>query len=147
MSKGILPKKPGRPQSEQIFPSSKLRRLESLSKDPLPLFSVLYSFAIANYLAFNGDALRGLPTQFLAIAQMQGATVPLIIIKRELMRTSVDSTSHGAAFGKTKAAAETTGKVVRGWGQSLSRRNRAQVAAAGCGESARIFRACAGGSA
>ena len=48
-------------------------------EDPLLLFSVLYSFAIANYLAFNSDALRELSTQFLAIAQKQGATVPLII--------------------------------------------------------------------
>jgi predicted ATPase len=48
-------------------------------EDPLLLFSVLYSFAIANYLAFNSDALRELSTQFLAIAQKQGATVPLVI--------------------------------------------------------------------
>ena len=48
-------------------------------EDPLLLFSVLYSFAIANYLAFNSDALRELSTQFLAIAQKQGAAVPLII--------------------------------------------------------------------
>ena len=48
-------------------------------QDPLLLFSVLYSFAIANYLAFNSDALRELSTQFLAIAQKQGAAVPLII--------------------------------------------------------------------
>ena len=48
-------------------------------EDPLLLFSVLYSFAIANYLAFNSGALRELSTQFLAIAQKQGAAVPLII--------------------------------------------------------------------
>ena len=48
-------------------------------EDPLLLFSVLYSFAIANYLAFNSDALRELSTQFLAIAQKQGAAVPLTI--------------------------------------------------------------------
>ena len=48
-------------------------------EDPLLLFSVLYSFAIANYLAYNSDALRELSTQFLAIAQKQEATVPLII--------------------------------------------------------------------
>ena len=48
-------------------------------EDRLLLFSVLYSFAIENYLAYNRDALRELSTQFLAIAQKQGATVPLII--------------------------------------------------------------------
>ena len=48
-------------------------------EDPLLLFSVLYGFWIANYVAFNGDVLRELAAQFLALAEKQGATVPLMI--------------------------------------------------------------------
>ena len=48
-------------------------------EDPLLLFSVLYSFWVANYVAFNGDATRNLATQFLALAEKQGATVPLMV--------------------------------------------------------------------
>ena len=51
-------------------------------EDPLLLFSVLYGFWAANYAAFNGDALRDLAAQFLALAQKQGATVPLMIAQR-----------------------------------------------------------------
>ena len=47
--------------------------------DPLLLFSVLYGFWVASYVAFNGDAVRELAAQFLALAEKQGATVPLII--------------------------------------------------------------------
>ena len=48
-------------------------------EDPLLLFSVLYGFWVANYVAFNGDVVRELATQFLALAQKQTATVPLMI--------------------------------------------------------------------
>jgi class 3 adenylate cyclase/predicted ATPase len=47
--------------------------------DPLLLFSVLYGFWVASYVAFNGDAVRELAAQFLALAEKQGATVPLMI--------------------------------------------------------------------
>jgi class 3 adenylate cyclase/predicted ATPase len=47
--------------------------------DPLLLFSVLYSFCIANYIAFNGVAMRELATQFLTLAERDGTTVPLMI--------------------------------------------------------------------
>jgi len=40
---------------------------------------VLWSFWVANYSAFNGDAIRKLAAQFLALAEKQGATVPLMI--------------------------------------------------------------------
>ena len=46
-------------------------------EDPLLLFSVLYGFWVANFVAFNGDWLRELAAQFLALAEKQGATVPL----------------------------------------------------------------------
>ena len=48
-------------------------------EDPLLLFSVLYSFCIANLVAFNGDAMRELAAQFLTLAEKQGSTVPLMI--------------------------------------------------------------------
>ncbi len=48
-------------------------------EDPLLLFSVLYGFWVANYVAFNGDVCRDLAAQFLTLAQNQRATVPLMI--------------------------------------------------------------------
>ena len=40
-------------------------------EDPLLLFSVLYGFWVANYVAFNGDVIRELAAQFLALAEKQ----------------------------------------------------------------------------
>jgi class 3 adenylate cyclase/predicted ATPase len=48
-------------------------------EDPLLLFSVLYGFWVANYVAFNGDVMHELAAQFLALAEKQGATVPLMM--------------------------------------------------------------------
>jgi predicted ATPase len=48
-------------------------------QDPLLLFSVLYGFWVANYTAFNGEALRELAGQFLAVAEKQEATIPRMI--------------------------------------------------------------------
>lgn len=48
-------------------------------EDPLLLFAVLYGFWAANYVGFNGDVLRDLATQFLALAEKQTATAPLMI--------------------------------------------------------------------
>ena len=48
-------------------------------EDPLMLFSVLYGFWVANYMAFNGDVMRALAAQFLALAEKQTASVPLMI--------------------------------------------------------------------
>jgi class 3 adenylate cyclase/predicted ATPase len=48
-------------------------------EDPLLLFAVLYGFWVANYVAFNGDVVLDLGAQFLALAERQGATVPLMI--------------------------------------------------------------------
>ena len=59
-------------------------------EDPLLLFSVLYGFWVANYVAFNGDAMRELAAQFLALAEKQRATVPLMVGHR-LMGTSLMS--------------------------------------------------------
>jgi class 3 adenylate cyclase/predicted ATPase len=48
-------------------------------EDPLLLFSVLYGFCIASYVAFNGDLMRELAGHFLALAEKEGAAVPLMI--------------------------------------------------------------------
>ena len=48
-------------------------------EDPLLLFSVLYSFWVAAHGAFNGDIMRALAAQFLALAEKQGATIPLVV--------------------------------------------------------------------
>jgi class 3 adenylate cyclase/predicted ATPase len=57
-------------------------------EDPLVLFSVLYSFWVANFLAFDGDVARELSAQFLALAEKQAATFPLVIGHR-LMGSSL----------------------------------------------------------
>jgi hypothetical protein len=48
-------------------------------EDPMLLFSVLYSFWVANYLTFDGDVVRDLAIQFLRLAEKQGSIVPLMI--------------------------------------------------------------------
>jgi len=48
-------------------------------EDPLLLFSVLFSFWTASFVAFNGDAVRELANQFLALAEKRRATAPLMI--------------------------------------------------------------------
>jgi class 3 adenylate cyclase/predicted ATPase len=57
-------------------------------EDPLLLFSVLYGFWAANLVTFNGNAVRELATQFLSLAEKQGATVPRMIGHR-LMGSSL----------------------------------------------------------
>ena len=59
-----------------------IERAEALgepSEDPLLLFSVLYGFWVANFVGFNGDVMRELAAQFLALAEKQSATAPLMI--------------------------------------------------------------------
>jgi class 3 adenylate cyclase/predicted ATPase len=51
-------------------------------EDPLLLFSVLYGVWTASYVASNGDAMREFAAQFLALAEKQGATAPLLIAHR-----------------------------------------------------------------
>ena len=54
-------------------------RLGEPPEDPLLLFSVLYGLWVANIAAFNGEVVCELAAQFLAIAEKQRATVPLMI--------------------------------------------------------------------
>jgi predicted ATPase len=67
--------------------------------DLLLLFSVLYGLWVANYAAFNGDVLCELAKQFLAIAEKQGATEPLMIGHRlvGLSLTSTGAIAQGRA--------------------------------------------------
>jgi predicted ATPase len=68
-----------------------IERAEALGEPPedsLLLFSTLFGFWAANFMAFNGDGLRGLAMQFLSLAETQRATVPLMIGHR-IMATSL----------------------------------------------------------
>jgi predicted ATPase len=57
-------------------------------EDPLLLFSVLYGFWVANYMAFNGEAMRQHAAQFLTLAEKQGAP-GAIMAGHRLMGTSL----------------------------------------------------------
>ena len=57
-------------------------------EDPLVLYSILNGFWLVNYVAANGDAIRDLAGQYMALAEKQSATVPLMIGHR-LMGTSL----------------------------------------------------------
>jgi class 3 adenylate cyclase/predicted ATPase len=48
-------------------------------EDPLLLFSVLYALWVANLVAFNGDVMCELAVQFLALANKQTTTGPLML--------------------------------------------------------------------
>ena len=47
--------------------------------DPLVLFSILYGLWNASFIAFDGDALREISAEILALAEKQGATIPLMV--------------------------------------------------------------------
>ena len=64
-------------------------------EDPLLLFSVLFGFWVANYVAFNGEVVRDLAAQFLALAEKRGAIVPLMVGHR-IMATSFPYTGDVA---------------------------------------------------
>jgi predicted ATPase len=57
-------------------------------EDPLLLFSVLYGIWSASYVAFNGDAMRNLAAQIMALAEKHGTTAPLPLAPR-IMGTSL----------------------------------------------------------
>jgi predicted ATPase len=48
-------------------------------EDPLLLFSVLYSYWVVNFVAFNGKVMCELATQFLALAEKQPETGPVMV--------------------------------------------------------------------
>jgi predicted ATPase len=60
---------------------SLIEQAEALAEppeDPMLLSTVLLAFWTANFTAFNGDVVRDLAAQFLALAEKQGATFPLL---------------------------------------------------------------------
>jgi class 3 adenylate cyclase/predicted ATPase len=54
-------------------------RLGEPAEDPLLLFSVLYGFWYANLVALNGEVACDLAAQFLALAEKQRTTIPLMV--------------------------------------------------------------------
>jgi alpha-ketoglutarate-dependent taurine dioxygenase/class 3 adenylate cyclase/predicted ATPase len=65
-------------------------RAEALGEapdDPLLQFAVIYGFWVTRFVAFSGEALRQLAAKFMALAEKQGATIPLMIAHR-LMGTT-----------------------------------------------------------
>jgi predicted ATPase len=67
-----------------------IERAEALGEhieDPLLLYSVLYGFFIAKFINFDGDAASALARQFLALAEQQKATAPVMIGHRLLGMT------------------------------------------------------------
>ena len=51
-------------------------------EDPLLLYSVLYGLWAANYIAFNGDAMREVAAQFIVLAEKHGSVVPVVVAHR-----------------------------------------------------------------
>jgi predicted ATPase len=72
------------------------RALGEPLEDPPLLLSVLYAFWVANYVSFNGDAMRELAGQFLKLAKNEETTGPLIVGHR-VMGISLLATGDIAA--------------------------------------------------
>ena len=72
---------------------SLIEQARTLGEAPPRLFSVLFGAWVTNYIAFSGDQVRELASQFLALAERQKAPVPLMNGHR-LMGTSLLSTGE-----------------------------------------------------
>jgi class 3 adenylate cyclase/predicted ATPase len=72
------------------------RALGEPLEDPLLLLSVLYAFWVANYVSFNGNAMRELAGEFLKLAEKEETTGPLIVGHR-VMGISLLATGDIAA--------------------------------------------------
>jgi class 3 adenylate cyclase/predicted ATPase len=71
-----------------------IERAEALGEppeDPLLLFSVRYGFWVASIMSFDGDICLDLAAQFLARAEKQGTTVPIMIGHRIMSRTLLNT--------------------------------------------------------
>jgi len=81
------------PETKEAMEEARLliEQAEALGEppDPLLLFSVLYGFWAAHYVAFNGDVLRELAVQFLGLAEKQKAVVPFMVGHRLMGATMV----------------------------------------------------------
>jgi class 3 adenylate cyclase/predicted ATPase len=60
-------------------------------EDPLLLFSVLYGFWVAGFVAFDGDLSCDRAAQFLALAEKQGGRIPLLMGHRIMGRSLLDT--------------------------------------------------------
>ena len=69
--------------------------LDERPEDPLLLFSVRYGFWLANYIAFDGNAMRELASQFLTLAEKQ-RTTPALITAHRIMGISLVCTGSFA---------------------------------------------------
>ena len=67
-------------------------------EDPLLLYSVLYGFFIVKFINFDGDAASALARQFLALAEQQKATAPIMIGHRLLGMTLLVMGDHAEAL-------------------------------------------------
>jgi predicted ATPase len=76
-----------------------IEQAEALGEPPARLFSVLFGLWVTNLAAFNGDALRELAAQFLALSERQGAAIQLMIGHR-LMGTSL---LHAGDFAQCRS--------------------------------------------
>ena len=90
--------------------------------DPLTLFSVLYGICVASLAAFNGSVVRELAVQFLALAEKQTATVPLMIGHR-LMGMSLLTTgdiAEGRAHLRSARSRSTILPSIVRWRRDLA---------------------------
>jgi tetratricopeptide (TPR) repeat protein len=72
------------PEPKAAFEQARLlmERAEALGdapEDPLLLFSFLWGVWSANFVRFNGEVMRSLASQFMALAERRGAKVPLMV--------------------------------------------------------------------
>jgi class 3 adenylate cyclase/predicted ATPase len=58
--------------------------LREAPEDPLLLFSVLYGFWVSSFVAFNGNVMRQLAAEFLALAERQATPVPRMVGHRNM---------------------------------------------------------------
>jgi class 3 adenylate cyclase/predicted ATPase len=146
-----------------------IERAEALGEppeDPLLLFSVLYGLWVANLVGFNGDVMCELATQFLALAEKQTASGPLMIGHRlmgvsllhsgniadagphlDRTMTLYDPLEHrplAARFGQDVGAATLCWKSIASWllgfpEAALAESERALAIARGMGHSATLM--------
>ena len=67
-----------------------IERVEALGEapdDPLLLFAVLFGFFVSNLWTFDGRLCRNLATHFLALAEKQNATAPVLMAHRIMGQT------------------------------------------------------------
>ena len=72
------------PEPKAAFEQARLfmERAEALGEapeDPLLLFSFLWGVWSGNYVKFNGEAIKSLASQVMALAKRQGTTIPLMV--------------------------------------------------------------------